>query len=232
MTDAVHGRFLDDWPLFGLRVRCEDVALRPVREGDLPHLAAIQPPDYEHDPSAEPLPGLSVDQHRRRLVYQDYWRSMGTWLPSSWTLAFLVEYQNAVVGVQSLEAEDYPTMGTVDSGSWLVPSARGRGIGVAMRGAVLSLAFDHLEALAAVSSARRDNAASLGVSRRLGYRGNGVSLNASGSGLVELEHMRLTKEEWQASGARLPTEVTGLAPCLPWFGLAPAASPSVETSPP
>jgi len=221
MTDAVHGRLLADWPLFGLRIRCDAVSLRPVREDDLPHLAAIQPDDYEHDPRAEGLPGLNDGQHRTRLVYQDYWRSMATWSPSSWSLAFLVEYQGTAVGVQSLEAEHFPALGTVDSGSWLVASVRGRGIGVAMRTAVLSLAFDHLGALAAVTSARRDNGASLGVSKRLGYRDNGVSLNASGSGLVELTHLRLTKDAWQVSGRGQQTEVTGLAKCLPWFGLSP-----------
>jgi RimJ/RimL family protein N-acetyltransferase len=211
--------------LFGLRIRCDAVSLRPVREDDLPHLAAIQPDDYEHDPRADLFPGLSDRQHRARLVYQDYWRSMGTWSPSSWSLAFLVEYQGTAVGVQSLEAGDFPALGTVDSGSWLVSAVRGRGIGVAMRTAVLSLAFDHLGARAAVTSARRDNGASLAVSKRLGYRDNGVSLNNSGSGLVELTHLRLTKDEWQASGRGQQAEVMGLATCLPWFGPPPTEAP-------
>lgn len=211
--------------MFGLQIRCDAVSLRPVREDDLPHLAVLQPDDYEHDPRAELLPGLNDRQHRARLVYRDYWRSMGTWSPSSWSLDFVVEHQGTAVGVQSLEAEDFPALGTVDSGSWLASSVRGRGIGVAMRTAVLSLAFDNLGALAAVTSARRDNGASLGVSKRLGYRGNGVSLNASGSGLVELTHLRLTRDEWQASGQGCQVEVAGLTPCLPWFGLPPLEAP-------
>jgi RimJ/RimL family protein N-acetyltransferase len=90
-----------------------------------------------------------------------------------------------------------------------------------MRMAVLGLAFGPLDARAAVSSARHDNAASLGVSRHLGYRDNGVSLNASGQGLVELQHMRLTAEEWHASGRSQQVRVTGFEPCLPWFGITP-----------
>ena len=219
MSDAPYGMLQADWPLFGIRVRCGEITLRPVREGDLPHLAAIQPDDYEHDPRAEVFPGLDKAQHRARVVYQDYWRSMGTWSPSSWSLDFLVEYEARAVGVQSLEAENFLSLRTVDSGSWLVRSVRGRGIGVAMRMAVLGLAFDHLGAYAAVTSARRDNGASLAVSKHLGYRDNGVSLNASGSGLVELAHMRLTTEDWRASGRRAQVDVAGLAACLPWFGL-------------
>jgi RimJ/RimL family protein N-acetyltransferase len=153
------------------------------------------------------------------MVYQQYWRSWGTWSPSSWCLNFVVELDGVVVGVQSLEAEDFLALRTVDSSSWLVHAARGRGVGVAMRMAVLGLAFGHLEAQAAVSSARTENGASLGVSRHLGYRANGVSLNASGHGLVELQHMRLTAEDWLASGRGSHVLVTGLEPCLPWFGV-------------
>lgn len=145
---------LSAWPLFGLRIRCREIQLRLVREDDLPHLASIQPDDYEHDPHAEMLRGLDLVQNRARLVYQGYWRSLGTRSPSSWCLDLAVEYQGAVVGVQSLEADDYPVLRTVDSGSWLSKAVRGRGVGVAMRTAALGLAFDHLGALAAVSSAR------------------------------------------------------------------------------
>ncbi|GEP39675.1 hypothetical protein NPS01_33380 [Nocardioides psychrotolerans] len=90
-----------------------------------------------------------------------------------------------------------------------------------MRMAVLALAFDHLGALAAVTSARRDNGASLGVARHLGYRDNGISLNASGRGLIELTHLRLTAADWRSSTRTSRVRVTGLEPCLPWFGLAP-----------
>jgi RimJ/RimL family protein N-acetyltransferase len=88
-----------------------------------------------------------------------------------------------------------------------------------MRRAVLALAFDHLGAYAAVSSARADNAASLGVSRRLGYAENGVSLNAGVRGLGELQHMRLTRRDWEASGLGDEVQIAGVRSCLPWFGL-------------
>ncbi|MGH3447560.1 MAG: GNAT family N-acetyltransferase, partial [Nocardioidaceae bacterium] len=172
-----------------------------------------------HDPRAETFPGFGAHQHRRRLVYQGYWRSLGTWTPSSWRLDFLVQHEGVVVGVQSLEAESFLALRTVDSGSWLVRSARGSGVGVAMRMAVLGLAFDHLGALAAVTSARKDNGASLGVSRHLGYRDNGVSLNAADRGLVELQHMRLTAVDWQSSGWSGLASVSGAQTCLPWFGI-------------
>lgn len=214
-------RLEDLWPIFGLRLTCGEVVLRHVREVDLAHLAAMQPDDYEHDPSAEPFPGQQPRPHRQRLVCQGYWRSVGNWSPARWCLDFVVEHGGAVVGVQSLESERFLDLRTVDSTSWLIESARGRGIGVAMRQAVLALAFNHLGARVAVSSARAGNAASLGVSRRLGYRDNGISLNVGDRGVTELQHLRLTREEWAASGRSDKVDVVGLEPCLPWFGIDP-----------
>jgi RimJ/RimL family protein N-acetyltransferase len=210
-------------PLFGLRLRCRDVALRSVREEDLPHLADILPDDYELNPRAELLSGLDVAENRRRTLCQDYWRALGTSSPTAWCLNFAVEYGGDMVGVQTLEANDFPTVRTVDSASWLVWRVRGRGIGVAMRMAVLGLAFDHLHARAAITSARTDNGPSLGVSRRIGYVDNGVSLNASHQGAILLSHLRLTEEAWSASGLGREVTVEGLAPCLPWFGAKPDA---------
>jgi RimJ/RimL family protein N-acetyltransferase len=213
------------WPLFGLRLHCRSVRLRAVRQDDLGELAAIRPDDYEHHPRAELFDGLDLRENRRRLSYQEYWRSMGTWSPSSWCLDLVVEVDGERVGVQSLEADGFPVRRTVDSGSWLIPRARGRGHGVAMRMAVLGLAFDHLGAVAAITSALTGNAASLGVSRRIGYQPNGVSLNDSGHGAIELTHLRLLAADWQRSGLGREVTVTGFEPCRPWFGLADDAPP-------
>ncbi|MFI7540481.1 GNAT family N-acetyltransferase [Actinoplanes sp. NPDC049599] len=208
------------WPLHGLRLGCREVSLRPVREADLPALAAILPADFEQDPRLELFPGLSDEHNQRRLFYQGYWKALGTWSPSSWVLHFAVAYRGELIGVQTLEGDDFPVLRTVDSASWLVPEVRGRGLGVAMRTAVLGLSFDHLGAVAAVSSAVAGNAASLGVSRRIGYTDNGVGLIAvPGGGVAELQHLRLTAEAWQTAGHGRTVTVDGLEPCLPWFGL-------------
>jgi RimJ/RimL family protein N-acetyltransferase len=211
---------VSDWPLTGLRLRCREVSLRPVTEADLATLAAMLPADFEQDPRLELFPGLSDAENQRRLFRQGYWKSLGTWSPSSWVLHFAVAYQGELVGVQTLEGEDFPVLRTVDSASWLVPGVRGRGLGVAMRTAVLGLAFDHLGAVAAVSSAVAGNKASLGVSRRIGYAENGVGLIAAPGGAVaELRHFRLTAQGWRAAGHGRAVAVEGFAPCLPWFGL-------------
>jgi RimJ/RimL family protein N-acetyltransferase len=206
------------WPLFGLRLRCRDVELRLARESDLAHLAAIVPEDWEDNPHAERFAGLDARQNRARLIYQEYWHALGTWSPASWRLRFAVEHAGAVVGVQDLEADKFPVLRTVDSGSWLIREVRGRGIGVAMRMAALGLAFEHLAAVAAVTSAVPENAASIGVSRSIGYTDNGVALTDSGHGPIMLRHLRLTAERWQAAGHGREVTVTGFRPCRPWFG--------------
>ena len=73
----------------------------------------------------------------------------------------------------------------------------------------------HLLRRQARPGAHVDNAPSLVVSRRLGYVENGVSLTDSLSGVVELQHLRLTRESWAAH----PVDVTGLDACLAWFGV-------------
>lgn len=204
------------WPLFGIRLRYRDVLLRPMREADVPDLAAMLPGDVGHDPRLPMFPSQTFEENERRLFCQSYWRSMGTWDPSAWSLHFVVSLDGRPVGVQTLEATNFPALRTVDSASWLIPAARGRGAGVAMRTAVLGLAFDHLGAVAAISSATLANAASLGVSRRIGYAENGRSRIVDTSGeVVELQNFLLTAGRWPGA----PVEVTGLTPARPWFGL-------------
>lgn len=205
-----------DWPLFDLRLSRGHVVLRPVRDDDLAGLSDLLPIDAEMDPRAEHFAWLGAEIDRRRLLTQGIWRSRGSWSPASWCLHLVVEHRGDLVGLQSLEAEDFAQLRTVDTGSWLTPAARGRGTGVAMRSCVLGLAFDHLGAQAAVSSARHENAASLGVSRRLGYVDNGLSVTDSPSGVVELQHLRLTRERWGAAGGTVTVE--GLEACRSWFG--------------
>jgi RimJ/RimL family protein N-acetyltransferase len=86
-----------------------------------------------------------------------------------------------------------------------------------MRTGVLTLAFDHLGAEVAVSSARTDNAPSLAVSYRMGYVDNGISRTVTPTGPFEFQHVRLTRDAWRAGG--MTAEVGGVEACLPWFGI-------------
>lgn len=207
------------WPLFGIELTVRDVVLNPLREADMGPLADIYPDDAEHDPGASLWSDMDLSANRKRLLVQGYWKNWGNWSPDSWCLAFRVSHRGRVVGTQSLEANLFPQLRTVDSGSWLATHARGHGVGTAMRAAILGFAFDHLGAEVAITSSRTDNAPSIAVSRRLGYMENGVSRVMSPTGPCELLHFRLDRTTWIASGKGTEASARGLKGSSPYFGV-------------
>src|SRR4051794_25284971 len=191
-----------------------------MTESDLPTLWSLLPEDVEMNPHATRYAGLDDRSNRAAAVAQAYWRALGIWSPDDWALPFVVRSgRNAdqVLGVQWLEGPDWRSDRTVDSSSWLVSQARGRGLGKQMRCAVLALAFGSLGARAAVSSAVVGNLSSLGVSRALGYRDTHRSvLEHSGE---SLQHVRLERAAWDAAGQAHGVAVEGVAAALPFFGI-------------
>lgn len=211
------------WPLHGIRLRTADLDLRVMTEADLPDLSELLPDDVEMNPHATRYAGLDVRANRRAVLAQGYWRALGLWSPEDWALPFVVRRDGEIVGAQWLEGPDWRADRTVDSSSWLVVPARGRGLGTQMRAAVLALAFGPLRAEAAVSSAVVANAGSLGVSRSLGYLDTHRSvLEHSGE---TLQHVRLARTAWSASGPGRSDGphggivVDGVTAALPLFGI-------------
>jgi RimJ/RimL family protein N-acetyltransferase len=204
------------WPVRGLRLRTADLDLRPLTEADLPRLCAIFPADVDLDPAATRYAALDDDANRRVVLAQAYWRQLGMWSPHDWALPFAVRHGGELIGTQTLEGPDWTVERVVDSSSWLVRGARGRGLGRQMRAAILELAFAHLGARAAITSAVVTNAGSLGVSRSLGYVDTHRSvLNHSSE---TLQHLRLEADAWAASGHGSGVQVEGVPAALPFFG--------------
>ena len=132
-----------------------------MTEADLALIADLLPGDVEQDPAAASYEVGDPRTGRGIVAHQSYWRAYGTWRPAAWRLSFVVRAGEEILGVQELEGNDFPTLRTVDTSSFLVPAARGRGYGKQMRRAVLALAFGPLRAQAAITSAWHDNHASL-----------------------------------------------------------------------
>ena len=197
------------WPLHGLVLRTPDLELRGMTEADAAALEAVFPDDVGTDPA------LTDIGHP---VLQSYWRAMGSWTPADWELPFTVRHEGRLVGAQALEGKDFSVLRTVDTWSWLVPSARGHAWGQQMRAAVLSLAFGPLGAVRAVSSAYETNAASLGVSWKLGYVDNGVDLHRDGDRVVRMQRLRLDARDWISP---VPVEIEGVEECLALLGAPP-----------
>jgi RimJ/RimL family protein N-acetyltransferase len=197
------------WPLHGLVLTTPDLELRVMDEALASELAGLLPEDVGRDPRHA---SLGHD------VLQTYWRHMGLWQPDDWVLPFAVLRDGSPLGVQALEGKDFLVRRVVDSYSWLVRGARGQGVGRQMRTAVLELAFRGLGARHAISEAYEDNAASLGVSRGLGYKDNGVSVERRDDReeTVWSQHLLLAATDWKPAWE---VSISGLEPCLPLFGL-------------
>jgi len=215
------------WPLFDLRLRIGDLELRPMTEADLTPLADELPEDLEQDPAATTYDVGDARVRRGVVLHQGYWKHYGSWRPEAWRLNFVVREGGRLTGVQELEGNDFATLRTVDTSSYLRVDARRRGLGKAMRAAVLALAFGPLGAEVAITSAWQDNHASLGVSRSLGYQPNGESrMDRGGNGVDVLSHLLLKRDAWLASRQAEGVEIDGFDPCRPFFGL-----PTVERLP-
>ena len=213
MTPVTHTA----WPLWDLRLTIDDLVLRPTTEADLPAIAALLPADVELDPALPGFPGGDLAADRGARIYQGYWRGLASGRPGSWNQLFIVERAGFILGEQTLEAKDFATLRTVETASWLVTEARGVGIGKLMRLAVLALAFEGLGALVAETEAWHHNAASLGVSRSVGYLPNGVYRHSTATGADDMVRMRMPVERWRELHTGAPVEISGLQPCLPYL---------------
>lgn len=168
------------WPLFGLRVTCGDLEMRPFRDADLPEYAALLRGGIFADPRAAhrfPWTQVPADELVPNSV-RFHWSLRAGTRPERWTIPFAVRRAGVLVGQQDVSAREFATTRCVTSGSWLGITHQGRGTGRAMRQAMLVFAFDHLGATRAESAAGIGNAASRVVSQRCGYLENGTQLGA------------------------------------------------------
>lgn len=210
----------DHFPPMGVRLTTPRLTLRMPTDSDLAALAEAAVAGV-HDPDTMPFMFPWTDQPPKRLaqgVVQHNWRTLGSWTPESWVFNGIVEFEGRVVGIQDMRARDFATLRQVDTGSWLTRSVQGRGIGTEMRAAVLHLAFEGLGALDATTGMFETSLASQGVTRKLGYRTDGVHyVQVRGERVRELRY-RLTREDWEKHRT-VPVEIEGLEPALPHFGL-------------
>ena len=211
---------VDRWPLFGLRVTTPRLELRypddelGVALGEL----AVQ---GVHDPGAMPfsIPWTEAppDELPRNSL-QWYWRNRAELSPAKWHMDLAVLVDGEVVGSQGIFATDFVLRGGVETGSWLGTAHQGAGIGTEMRRAVLHLAFAGLGADFAETAAWADNAASLAVTRKLGYEPNGDVVQLRKDMPTRMPRFRMGRASWEARLAADDVVITGLEPCLPLLG--------------
>jgi RimJ/RimL family protein N-acetyltransferase len=210
----------DVWPLFRLSLRTPRLELRVVRDDDLgplvdAALAGIHKPDVM--PFAAPWTDADPDELRRSFARHQWMQRLRA-DRHAWCLNLVVLHEGTPIGIQDVLADRFPVLRTVVTGSWLTASQHGRGFGTEMRAAVLAFAFDHLGAEIAETSAGDFNAASVGVSRRLGYRDNGETRIETRPGVVMRDlRMRLEPDAFVRPDWTL--EVEGVAETRRELGL-------------
>lgn len=188
------------WPLFDLVVRTPRLEIRLPTDDHLVELARLGAAGV-HDPACMPfdIPWTdTASPELERSSLQWWWRQRAEWRPESWTFTGAVFVDGVAVGAQDLGARNFSTLGSVVTGSWLGRAHQGRGLGRAMRAAVLHLAFEGLGALEARSGAWHDNPASLHVSRSLGYVESGTDWRIRRGARAQHVGLLLTREAWSA----------------------------------
>ena len=223
----------DLWPLFRLRLRTGELELRYPDDADLDALGRLAAGGI-HDPAEMPFSFPFTDAaplEVARSTLQFNWRLRGEWQPSNWHLTLVVVEGGQVVGTQGMAARGFAVRASVSTGSWLGRAHQGRGIGTAMRQAVLHLAFAGLGAAEARSGAFVDNTASVRVSERVGYEPDGTERAARRGHPATQVRFVMTRARWEACrGGWPPVRIEGLDPCLALFGAQPDASSAASSA--
>ena len=165
-------------PLLGLRITAGPVELRGVTDDLLGPVADLAIKGI-HDPDFMPffVPwSIAPAEAMPKNMAQFHWGQRASFSVEKWGMDLAVFYDGQLVGCQGFSTRDFLITRVGETGSWLGREFHGRGIGTAMRKVICAFIFDHLDAKFITSSAYSDNPASLGVSRKCGYRENGVSI--------------------------------------------------------
>lgn len=163
-------------PSLCLRITAGPLELRGLSDDDLPGLCELAEAGI-HDPDRMPFSYPWTDAPAADLARntaQYHWRIRAAFRPEAWEVALGVWFQGELVGAQGFSTQHYLVTRTGETGSWLGRAHQGHGIGTAMRQAMCAFVFDHLDGQEITSGAFTDNPASLAVSRKVGYRLNGL----------------------------------------------------------
>lgn len=207
------------WPLVGLRLATERLELRCPTDDELAALADVAAGGV-HPTGEQPYltPWTDLPPQQRALaVVQGHWSRRGAWTVDAWALELGVFREQRPIGMVALKGRNFPVLREVKTESWLGVDHHRRGLGTEARAALLHLAFDGLQAVSAISEVFQDNAGSQGVSRKLGYRPDGISRDVLHGRVVISDRLRLDRDDWQST-PRVTVTMSGVSPCLRFFG--------------
>lgn len=135
---------------------------------------------------------------------------LGSFRREEWTLPFAAFYRGRMVGLAGMETKDFPRCGEINTMSVLEPAARGQRLGVEARSLLLSLAFQHMNGLEALTTHHPDNLVAQAVSARLGYQRDGLDVRVMGGAPVRQQRWRVIRAKFKPQGE---CRVEGLPAC-------------------
>jgi RimJ/RimL family protein N-acetyltransferase len=188
-------------PMFGLEVRTPRLVLRYPDDEDVLAVAELAALGV-HDPATQPFQVLWTKvppPHQQRNTLGFFWDQRSTAQRDDWHLPLVVVVDGEVVGAQGIMATSWSVLRQVQSGSWLGQAHQGKGVGTEMRAAVLHLAFAGFGAVRASTGAWEDNASSLAVTARLGYRANGDLWEVRDGEAVRMRRFRMDRADWEST---------------------------------
>lgn len=208
------------WPPYGLKITTQRLELRLPDETELVKIAHLAGAGIHHPHERPFLTPWTDGSHedRARVVLQDHWHGLATWRVTAWELGLGVFAGGEPIGMVNLRARDFPVVREVTTSAWLGLAHQCKGYGTEARAGLLTLAFDHLGANAALTEVFQDNHASQGVSRKLGYQHDGISVDARGDEAVTSDRLRLTRQRWFGQ-ERPAARVDGFPACRTVFGV-------------
>ena len=169
------------------------VTLRWMRADDAPACAAA----FRDDPDLGRLIGVERDPDeagiRERIAHQDDHASAGR----SLQLAIADPESDRFWGAMILHSFDWHSR-RGEIGFWLVPAARGRGVGSAAVALAVSWAFAKLDLLRLEMTTTPENPAVPSLAGRLGFTREGVlrARNIERGRRVDIVWFGLLREEW------------------------------------
>lgn len=216
------------YPPFGLSIACGPLELRVLRDDDFPELVELVQGGIS-DPDL-PMPFITAwHEIRHELGASDafpatslawWWTQRAQFQPDHWQLALAVRENGVLVGMQDALTHHFPLTRSVSTGSWLGRPHQGHGLGTLMRQMVVGFAFDHLGAVECLSGYVVGNRASEAVSRKVGYRLNGVQqvVQDGAYGTQEVK-VRVTPDTFVRPAAAI--RVTGAEPLCRFLDIEP-----------
>ena len=169
----------------------EGVALRPLREDDVPAYAAA----FRDDTELGRLIGVERDPDeaavRERIAERH--------TCSGFELAITADGSDAFRGLVAVHSIE-PDHGRAEIGFWLVPQARGAGLGARAVRLVVDWLFEHAGLRRVEMTTTPDNGGAVALAQRLGFTHEGVLRQRAieRGRAVDIVWLGLLRDEWPA----------------------------------